>query len=79
MFRAIKTKIFKDTNEDGVLSFIDKGICQAYIPKILEGSEDKIDPHITFKMGKYRLQFDKQDFIDFCKMVMNNKLLGSGD
>ena len=63
----VRTAIYKEAGK-GRLSFIGKGMCLAYEPVIEVNNEpDKnndlfmLQPHVTFKMGEYRLHFNKDD------------------
>ena len=64
---SIRTSIYKE-GEKGKLHFIGKGMCSAYEPTIEVRSKPNknndlfmLQPHITFRMGEFRLHFNKED------------------
>jgi len=64
----VKTKIYEH-HGDGVLDFIDSGMCDIYEPEIKKGSIDIITPHVTIAIGNYRLHLNRDDFLKFAKRV----------
>jgi hypothetical protein len=71
----IRAKLYCDTHGDGELHFIDKGVGEIYKPEIRgdKRTRDIIKPHITLRMGKYRLQLNQEDFIKFARQVVFDK------
>ena len=71
----IKVKLYKDKNDDGELHFIEKGIGEIYDPEMKGSlrSNSIIGPHVTLKIGKYRIQINKEDFIQFAKKILFSK------
>ena len=67
----INIKLYKHQDE-GTLSLVDKGVGEIYDPET-KGSLraiSTIGSHVTLKVGKYRVQLDRETFIKFAKQIL---------